>query len=62
MDVKNFIVQVLHQISNLASFKTEDDKLDIDKLVLVLVGLRKLSDIVKNDAKNCVWLISCKSK
>ena len=35
--------------SNLASLKTEVDKLDIDKLVLVLLDLSKLSDVVKND-------------
>ena len=34
---------------NLASFKTEIDKLDIDKLVPVSVDLSKLSDVVKND-------------
>ena len=36
--------------SNLASLKTEVDKLDIEKLVPVPVDLRKLSDVVKNDA------------
>ena len=36
--------------SNLASLKTEVDKLDIDKLVPVPVGLSKSSDVVKNDA------------
>ena len=36
--------------SNLASLKTEVDKLDIDKLVPVPVDLSKLSDVVKNDA------------
>ena len=36
--------------SNLASLKTEVDKLDINKLVPVPVDLSKLSDIVKNDA------------
>ena len=36
--------------ANLANFKTEFDKLDIDKLVLVPVDLSKLSDVVKNDA------------
>ena len=43
--------------TNLASLKTEVDKLDIEKLVPVPVGLSKLSDVVKNDAvqKNCVW-------
>ena len=35
--------------TNLASLKTEVDKLDIDKLVLVPVDLSKLSDVVKND-------------
>ena len=35
--------------SNLASFKTELDKLDIDKLVPVSVDLSKVSDVVKND-------------
>ena len=35
--------------SNLASLKTEVDKLDIDKLVPVPVDLSKLSDIVKNN-------------
>ena len=36
---------------NLASLKTEVDKLDIDKLVPVPVDLSKLSDVVKNDVK-----------
>ena len=35
--------------SNLASLKTEVDKLDIDKLATVPVDLSKLSDVVKND-------------
>ena len=34
--------------SNLASLKTEVDKLDIDKWVPVFVDLSKLSDVVKN--------------
>ena len=33
--------------SNLASLKTEVDKLDIDKLVPIPVDLSKLSDVVK---------------
>ena len=33
---------------NLACLKTEVDKLDIDKLAPVPVGLSKLSDVVKN--------------
>ena len=35
--------------TNLASLKTEVDKLDIGKLVPVSVDLSKLSDAVKND-------------
>ena len=35
--------------SNLASLKTEVDKLDIEKLVRVPVDLSKLSDVVKDD-------------
>ena len=35
--------------SNLASLKTEVDKLDVEKLVPVAVDLSKLSDVVKND-------------
>ena len=35
--------------TNLANLKAEEDKLDIDKLVPVLVDLSKLSDAVKND-------------
>ena len=35
--------------TNLASLKTEGDKLDIEKLAAVLVDLSKLSDVVKND-------------
>ena len=43
--------------TNLASSKTEVDKLDIDKIVSVSVDLSKLSDVVKNDVvkKNCLW-------
>ena len=61
---KNYLKNVTHVHTssfalktNLASLKTEVDKLDIDKLVPVLVDLSKLSDVVKNDVvtKNCVW-------
>ena len=44
VDVSSFALK-----SNLASLKTEVDKLDIDKLVPVPVDLSKLSDVVKND-------------
>ena len=47
--------------TNLASLKTEVDKLDINKSVPVLVDLSKLSDVVKNDVvkKGCVEKINC---
>ena len=35
--------------TNLASLKTEVNKVDIDKLVPVSVDLSKLCDVVKND-------------
>ena len=35
--------------TNLASLKTQVDKLDIDKLVPIPADLSKLSDVVKND-------------
>ena len=34
--------------TNLRNLKSKVEKLDVDKLVLVLVDLNKLSDIVKN--------------
>ena len=44
VDVSSFALK-----SNLASLKTEVDKLDINKLVPVPADLSKLSDVVKND-------------
>ena len=41
------ILQVFAWKTNVATLKTEVDKLDIDKLVPVLVDLSKLSDVVK---------------
>ena len=47
--------------SNLASLKSEVDKLDINKLVPVPVDLSKLSDLVKNDAiKKTVYKLVAK--
>ena len=43
VDVSSFALK-----SNLASLKTEVDKIDIDRLVPVPVDLSKLSDVVKN--------------
>ena len=44
VDTSRFALKV-----NLASLKTELDKLETDKLVQVPVDLSKLSDVVKND-------------
>ena len=41
--------------TNLASLKTEVDKLGIDNLVPVPVDLSKLSGIVKNDVEKAVY-------
>ena len=63
MQQKTDIKNILHSdtssftlTSNLASLKTEVNKLDIDKLAPVPVDLSKLSDVVKNDVvkKNCI--------
>ena len=35
--------------TNLSTFKSKVDKLDVDKLLPVPIGLSKLSDVVKND-------------
>ena len=44
--------------TNLASLKTEVDKVDIDKLAPVTVDLIKLSDIVKNDVAKKLFMIN----
>ena len=44
VDISSFALE-----TNLASLKTEVDKLDIDKLGPVPVDLSKLDDVVKND-------------
>ena len=44
IDVSNYALK-----SNLASLKTEVDKLDIDKLTSVPIDLAKLSNVVKNN-------------
>ena len=44
MNISSFLLK-----SNLASLKTEVDKLDIDKLVPISVDLSKLTDGVKNN-------------
>ena len=44
--------------TNLANLKTEVDKLDIDKLVPVPVDVSKLSDVVKNDVFEKLFMIN----
>ena len=53
IDISSFALK-----SNLASLKTEVDKLDIDKLVPVPVDLCKQSDVVKNDAIKKLYMIN----
>ena len=48
-DATGIVASNFEQKSDLASLKTEVDKLDIEKLVPVLVDLGKQSDVVKND-------------
>ena len=44
VDTSSFVLK-----KNLANLKTEVDKLDIDKLVPVLVDLSKLSNVLRNE-------------
>ena len=46
VDTSSFALKI-----NLTNLKTEVDKLDIDKLVLIPVDLSKLCDVVKNNVK-----------
>ena len=50
IDTLNFALK-----TNLASLKTDADKLGIDKLAPVPVDLSKLSDVAKNDVKKTVY-------
>ena len=53
VDTSNFALK-----TNLASLKTEVDKLDIDKLAPVPVDLSKLSNAVKNDVVKKLSMIN----
>ena len=53
IDISGFALK-----SNLASLKTEVDKLDIDNLVPVPVDLSKLSEIVKSDVVKKLCMIN----
>ena len=58
-DLKNFThVDPFALKTNLASLKTQVDKLDIDKLVPVPVDLSKLSDVVNNDVVKKLCMIN----
>ena len=58
-DLKNLThVDTFALKTNLASLKTQVDKLDIDKLVAVPVDLSKMSDAVKNDAVKKLCMIN----
>ena len=49
-NISYFYTSIFALKTNLATLKTEDDKLDLDKLVPVPVDFSKLSDVVKNNA------------
>ena len=53
VDTSSFALKI-----NLASLKTEVDKLDIDKLAPIPVDLNKLSDVVKNDVAKKMYMIN----
>ena len=53
VDISSFALK-----TNLANLKTEVDKLDIDKLVPLLIDLSKLSDVVKNDVLKKMYIIN----
>ena len=58
-DLKNLThVDTFALKTNLASLKTQVDKLDIDKLVAVPVDLSKTSDAVNNDAVKKLCMIN----
>ena len=52
-DTSSFVLK-----TNLASLKTEVDKLDINKLVPFPVDLSKLSDVVENDVVKKLYMIN----
>ena len=55
-NISYFYTSIFALKTNLATLKTEDDKLDLDKLVPVPVDFSKLSDVVKNNVfKNDVY-------
>ena len=53
VDTSNFALK-----TNVASLKTEVDKLDIEKLVPVPNDLAKLSNVVKNDVDKKVSIVN----
>ena len=53
VDTSSFALKI-----NLASLKTEVDKLDIDKSAPIPVDLNKLSDVVKNDVAKKMYMIN----
>ena len=55
-NISYFYTSIFALKTNLATLKTEDNKLDLDKLVPVPVDFSKLSDVVKNNVfKNDVY-------
>ena len=61
-DLKNVTHVDVSSFANLASLKTEFDKIDVDKLKTVPVDLAKLSNVVKNDVAKKTEHNSLKTK
>ena len=57
-DLKNVDTSSFALKINLASLKTEVDKLDIDKLAQIPVDFSKLSDVVKNTVVKKLCMIN----
>ena len=49
VSIKDKGISIINAFKNLPNLKTEVDKLDIDKLVLLPADLNKLKDVVKKD-------------
>ena len=49
VSIKDKGISIINAFKNLPNLKTEIDKLDIDKLVLLPADLNKLKDVVKKD-------------
>ena len=54
--IKDKGISTINAFKNLPNLKTEVDKLDIDKLVLLPADLNKLKDVVKKDVVKKLYM------